>query len=386
MFKERFLVTYKIRGCRKDSYAKARDICFEQTVELPDNLVPHGMIREHIIGRIEEFKKYDARCFHAVVSFAAETAGNELTQLLNVLFGNISIKPGIRIEGLQLPGCMLKDYRGPRFGRKGLREYLGVSRRALLCTALKPMGLSGRSLAELAYQCAIGGIDIIKDDHGLADQGFAPFRQRVRLCAQAVRRANRITGGRSMYAANITAPADQITDRARFARECGAGGYLVSPGIVGPDTVRMIAENGALALPIFVHPAFWGIYVVSPDSGISHKVLFGKLSRLMGADAVIYPNFGGRFSFSRSDCVSIVEGASERMGGLKPLFPCPGGGMGLHRVPEMLSVYGNEVIFLVGGGLFTRGAGLVENCRYFRSLVEGEKNIKKHLTKTKNML
>jgi hypothetical protein len=37
-------------------------------------------------------------------------------------------------------------------------------------TALKPMGSTTAELAKMAYDFAKGGIDIIKDDHGLADQ------------------------------------------------------------------------------------------------------------------------------------------------------------------------------------------------------------------------
>jgi len=32
--------------------------------------------------------------------------------------------------------------------------------------------------------------------------------------------------------------------------------------------------------------------------------------------------------------------------------------------------YGNDVIFLVGGGLFKHGPDIIKNSRYFRSLVE----------------
>lgn len=58
------------------------------------------------------------------------------------------------------------------------------------------------------------------------------------------------------------------------------------------------------------------------------------------------------------------------MGRLKPIFPCPGGDMSLQSIPGMLDVYGRDVIYLVGGGLFRPGPDLVENCRYFRELVE----------------
>jgi ribulose-bisphosphate carboxylase large chain len=367
---QRFSVLYRLSGNEEEAHAKARDICLEQTVEFPDALIPEGIIRDHILGRVERFEAGSDGGYTAKISYPVEIVGRELTQLLNVVFGNISIKSGIRMEGLELPDQVLRCFKGPRFGRRGLREYLRVPNRPLLCTALKPLGLSAQGLADLAYRFALGGIDIIKDDHGLADQDFADFHARVRLCAAAVERANRESGRRCIYVPNVTGPVDTIRPRARFAKEHGAGGLLIAPGLVGLDTMRCLAEDDALALPILSHPAFQGTYVVSREHGISHRVLFGQLPRLAGADATIYPNFGGRFSFTRAECQSIVRGTEMAMGPLKAIFPCPGGGMNLDRVPEMLDVYGREVVLLIGGGLMTRGTDLVENCRRFRRLIE----------------
>ena len=367
---ERFKVVYHLTGSEAETRSKAQDICLEQTVELPDDLVPDGAIRESVVGRIESLRGLGSQRFEAVISYAVETAGCELTQLLNVIFGNISIKPGIRVERLELPVSLLQTFKGPRFGRAGLRMLLGIPSRPLLCTALKPMGLSAQQLADLAYRFALGGIDIIKDDHGLANQPFAPYQERVRLCAEAVERANRETGRACIYMANITAPADHVVTRARLAQEVGVRGLLIAPGLTGLDVMRQLADLDDLALPIMSHPAFQGSFVTSPDQGIAPYVLFGQLARLAGADATIYPNYGGRFSFSRDVCQSIVEGTLVPMGEIKPIFPTPGGGMSLERVPEMLDLYQRDVVFLIGGGLLRHSPDIVENCRYFLKLVE----------------
>ena len=115
-----------------------------------------------------------------------------------MVFGNSSIKPGIRVEHLDLPESFLRSFKGPRFGRDGLRRLLKVPKRPLLSTAIKPMGLSCTELADLAYRFALGGMDMIKDDHGLTDQCCSPFEERVERCAEAVNRASRETG-RSFY-------------------------------------------------------------------------------------------------------------------------------------------------------------------------------------------
>lgn len=368
---ERFSVVYRLTASDEaEARDKAWDICLEQTVEFPDDLVPNGVIRDHILGRIESFKQLNAYRFEAVISYAVETSGFELTQLLNIVFGNSSIKPGIRVERLDLPDSLLRAFKGPRFGRDGLRAWLDASHRPLLCTALKPMGLPPKELAYLAYQCALGGIDIIKDDHGLANQSFSPFTERVQRCAEAVAQANRETGLKCIYMPNVTGPANRVIENARFAKQAGAGGLLFSPGLAGLNTMQQLADDDRIGLPIMTHPALQGSFVTSSDDGLSHFVIFGQIARLAGADATIFPNFGGRFSFSREECASLVEGTAVPMAHVKPIFPTPGGGMSLARVPEMRELYGRDVIFLVGGGLHRHGPDLAENCRYFRRMIE----------------
>ncbi len=366
---DRFSVTYRLFGSEKEARAKAEDICIEQTVEFPADEVPEGVIRDHVFGRIERFERFDQESFKAVISYAVEIAAGELTQFLNVVFGNSSIKPGIRVEHLDLPESLLRCFKGPRFGREGLRSLLNVPKRPLLSTAIKPMGLSSQELAALAYQFVIGGMDIIKDDHGLTDQSCSPFEERVKRCAEAVQKGNQETGQRSLYIANITAPHSEVMKRARFAKEAGAGGLMVAPGLIGMDLMRELADDDTLALPILTHPALQGSFVTSRN-GISHGVIFGQLARLAGADATIFPNFGGRFSFSREECKEIADATSAPMGHLKEIFPAPGGGMSLENVPEMFETYGRDLIFLIGGGLFRHGPDLIENCRHFRKMVE----------------
>ena len=73
---------------------------------------------------------------------------------------------------------------------------------------------------------------------------------------------------------------------------------------------------------------------------------------------------------SREQCCEIVAASESPLGSLRPIFPAPAGGLSLSRVPEVQQVYGRELIILVGGGLFKHGPDLVENCRYFRKMIE----------------
>jgi len=363
--KERFKVAYHLRGTKEEAQTLANEICIEQTIEFPPDLVTKGDIRDHIFGRLESLEPVCGDSWEAVISYAIETVGMELTQLLNVIFGNSSLKPWIRVERLEFSQSILNIFKGPRFGIQGLRKLLDVPRRPLFCTAIKPMGLPVKDLEELAYRFALGGVDMIKDDHGLADQPFHPYKERVERCAQAVLKANAQTGGKCLYIPNLSCSTDQIVEKAYFAKEKGAGALMIAPGLTGFDTMKMIAEDDKLGLPVICHPALLGSFVSSHGSGMSHRVVFGQLPRIAGADATIYPNYGGRFSFSISDCKSIVLGTTEPMNPIKPIFSMPGGGMSFERIPEMIETYGKDMIFLIGGALHKIGPDLTENCKKY---------------------
>ncbi|AKA67395.1 RuBisCO large subunit C-terminal-like domain-containing protein [Clostridium scatologenes] len=366
---ERFSVTYKLQGDEKEAYRKAQDICIEQTVEFPEDVVPEGIIKDNIVGKIESFSKLEEEVFQVNISYPEDATAYELTQLINVIFGNTSIKPGVRVEEVNLSKKITDSFKGPRFGIKGIRKLLNVPKRPLLFTALKPMGISAEELAHIAYEFAIGGIDIIKDDHGLTNQPFCPYEKRVKLCSEAVQKANDKTGRNAIYVPNITASASEILDRAGTAKKFGAGGVLIAPGLTGFDVMRQVADDESISLPVVSHPAFQGSFVLG-NEGISHKVLFGDIARISGADATIYPNFLGRFSFSREECVGVSENCKKELGKLKSVLPCPSGGMNLENIPESYKAYGDDVAFLIGGGLFRKGYSIADTCKYFKNLVE----------------
>jgi ribulose-bisphosphate carboxylase large chain len=360
---ERFSVTYRLTGSEDEARALAEVIKVEQSVEFPAPLIPDGDIRDHLVGRVEAFKPAGPGAYYATISYAVEIAGRELTQLLNVMWGTGSLLSNLKVDRVKLPDSLLAAYRGPRFGTQGFREILQVWDRPLLCTAIKPMGLSPADLAEMAYRCALGGIDIIKDDHGITELAFCPFEERVERAAEAVARANRQTGLHCVYAANITGAADKIMERALFAKQAGATALLISPALTGFDAMRMVADDDRIALPVLSHPAHSGHYVTNPVHGFSYYVFYGQIHRLAGADASIYINFGGRFDVSVEDCKWAARGCRDRMGHLKPIMPLPGGGMTAERFPSLLETYGTDAIFLVGGGLHERGGDLVARAR-----------------------
>jgi ribulose-bisphosphate carboxylase large chain len=99
-------------------------------------------------------------------------------------------------------------------------------------------------------------------------------------------------------------------------------------------------------------------------------LLIGKLFRLFGAGAVVFPNYGGRFGYSRETCAALARAALDEWGKMRPCVPVPAGGMKLKRIPELLDFYGAEVMLLIGGDLLAARERLVGETKAFVASVE----------------
>ena len=371
----RFSVFYRIFARSLDeARSRAADVALEQTVEVPLDVVPKGYIADEIVGRVESVEAEGEDAFRARLSYSPDSAGDELPQLLNVIFGNSSIQKGIKVVGLELGETLAVSFKGARFGAEGVRAWAHRATGGLIAPVIKPQGSDPDTLARIAYVSALAGADIVKDDHGLTNQKMAPFKKRVEKVAAAVARANAETGGHCLYFPNIAGPSDQLPEFARFAKEAGAGGALVMPGLFGFDLTRRLAVDDAFALPILAHPTFLGSHVLSDTLGFTHAMMFGVLQRLSGADISIFPNVGGRFGFSADECRSIADACRATDGIGRPIFPSPGGGMSVERAADMRAMYGDDVVYLLGGSLL----------RHIDRISETLKEMRVRLTQTES--
>jgi ribulose-bisphosphate carboxylase large chain len=209
---------------------------------------------------------------------------------------------------------------------------------------------------------ARGGLDFIKDDHGLADQVYSPFADRVPACAEAVRQACAATGGHTRYVPSLTGSLDQMRRHLEIARAAGVDTVLVAPMIAGLPTFQALVRE-APDIAFMTHPALAGV------ARIDLPLLLGTLFRLFGADATVFPNHGGRFGIPAGTCLRLAGAARAPWDGVAPAVPVPAGGMTLVRVPELLHFYGHDVMLLVGGNLLAAGGRLIEEAAAFTRLV-----------------
>lgn len=350
------ILRYLVKSEFADIQSRAESLLLEQAVELPRTALFDPWVLENIVGKILNIEEKKPGHYEVKISHPLRTTALDPAQLLNVAFGNSSLQPDVELIGIEVPSELVKKFGGPQFGISGLREKLDIPHRAITCTALKPMGLSPEKIGELAYTFSVGGLDIIKDDHGLADHDFCPFEKRVEEAQKGIARAAK-EGHKTIYVPNLIGTPETVFRQLKFAKDHGVGAVMISPILVGPATLLELAQKSGL--PILAHPSFGGASRIAPE------VLLATIFKWFGADAIIYPHSGGRFSYSRETCLNIAAFSRSQEHGLKGAFPVPAGGIKTSRVREVLEFYGTDTILLVGGSLLEAGDKLLEKTQEF---------------------
>jgi S-methyl-5-thioribulose 1-phosphate isomerase len=360
---DRLTATYLIDSVPELIESRAEALAIEQSVECPLEAIREQRIRDEIVARVASIEPAGAGRFRVAVEIAVETTGFETAQLINMIFGNASLWEHVQLVGLELPPKLLAHFPGPRHGVAGIRALLGAARRPLTSAAMKPQGMHVPELAAMCRTFALAGVDIVKDDHGIADQSYSPFVERVPACQVAIAEAVAATGKPAYYAPHLIGTPRALREHARVARDAGVRVVLVAPMLIGLPAFRDLVDE----FPEFVylaHPSFGGAARIAP------ALLFGRIFRLLGADAPIFVNYGGRFAYSRDECGALAAAARAPWGALRPALPVPAGGMRLDRIDELLDFYGPDTMLLIGGNLLlAEGDALLARAREFVAAV-----------------
>jgi ribulose-bisphosphate carboxylase large chain len=353
-------VVYHVRSDAASIEARAHAIAVEQSVEMPLSAIDDEFVLSEIVGRVQAIDQKSENLFEVRVALSAATMGNDAGQLINMLFGNTSLQDDVVLHDAAFPPAFVETFGGPRHGLEGLRRRVGARVRALTASALKPQGLPSSALARLAAGFAQGGVDYIKDDHALADQTYSRFAERVGAITTALHGLGRPV----CYAPNLSGDLQAMREQIALAAELGVDTVLIAPMIAGLANFHaLVRENPRMAF--MAHPALGGATRIAP------AFLMGKLFRMLGADAVIFPHYGGRFGYSLDTCRNLARLALEHCPGLRACVPVPAGGMTRERVGELLDFYGADVMLLIGGGLLEARGQVVEATSQFADAVRG---------------
>lgn len=307
------------------------------------------------------------RHFIIRIAYPWKNFGPQFSMMLSTVIGNISSSGKVKLLDLEFPDEFLHHFKGPKFGISGIRDILGVYDRPLLNNMIKPCtGLSPEKTAELAYEAAVGGVDIIKDDELVSDPLHCPLEERVKAVVEALKKADEIKGEKTLYAFNITDRFDKMKEHAYRAIELGANCLMINFATVGLDTARLITEDPNINVPILAHSDYVGASTACEWCGTSTKLMNAKLPRLAGLDMVIALSPYGKFPMLMDTFIDCGYTMTAPMGHLKPIFAMPGGGTTQGHIEDIIHKFGKDVIIAAGGAIHGHPMGPAAGAKAFR--------------------
>ncbi len=296
-----------------------------------------------------------------------------LPQLLSSVAGNVfgmrALK-SLRLEDIIFPEDYLKYFKGPAFGIEGVRKKLKVFDRPITATVPKPkVGYDVDEYSIVAYNSLSGGIDLLKDDENLTSQSFIRFEKRLEKVVKAMEKAENETGEKKGYLINITSETKEMEKRLKAVADHGNEFVMVdilTSGFSALQTIRDLAEDHNLA--IHAHRAMHGAFTRKEDHGISLKVI-SKLSRIAGVDHMHVGTGVGKMAGNKEEVKELTEICRGKMGEFKPVFPVSSGGLHPGLVPDIISLFGKDVIIQAGGGVHGHPDGSKAGAKALRDAI-----------------
>ncbi len=319
-------------------------------------------------------KKLQAKAFHMDGNYVkiAYPLGlweeGNAPQLLSGIAGNIfgmkAVK-NLRLIDVTLPQAYIRHFKGPHFGMDGIRKMMKVYKRPLTGAVPKPkIGFSAAEHAEIGFETWMGGFDFVKDDENLTSTRFNRFEERVKLLTKMREKAEKLTGEKKSAFINITAETELMKKRAKMLADYGWNYCMIDVVVAGTASVATLCDYCAdLGLAIHAHRAMHAAFDRNPKHGISMQFL-AKINRLLGVSQIHSGTAVGKLVGSRREVTAIADVLRERKvkplkgvlmgqdwGRIKSAFPVSSGGLHPGLVPDVLNIYGTELVLLVSGGI-----------------------------------
>ena len=290
-----------------------------------------------------------------------------IPQLLSGIAGNIfgmKALKNLKLLDVSFPKEYLKSFKGPKHGMDGVRKMMRVYNRPLTGAVPKPkIGFSAKEHAEIGFETWMGGFDFVKDDENLSSTSFNKFEDRVKYMTVFREKAEKLTGDRKGAFLNITAETDEMKKRAKMLADYGWNYCMIDVVVSGTAAVQTLRDYSAdLGLAIHAHRAMHATFDRNPKHGLSMQFL-AKIMRTIGVTQIHAGTAVGKLVGSKQEVLEIADTLRESKvkehgtlldqdwQHIKSAFPVSSGGLHPGLVPDVLKLYGNELVILVSGGI-----------------------------------
>ena len=308
---------------------------------------------ENLAATVFEMKGNNVKIAYPIELFEPGNMPNILSSVAGNVFGLKDLR-NLRLNDIHIPEKLLTSFKGPKFGISGIRKLLKVARRPLIGTIVKPkLGLRTEDHAKVAYEAWAGGCDVVKDDENLSSQSFNCFENRLKKTFAAKKKAEKQTGEKKIYMINITAESEEMLRRAKLVEASGNEYAMVDIITVGWSALQTL-RNKNFNLVLHAHRAQHAAFTKNPKHGISMKVI-SKLTRIVGMDQLHVGTAMGKMYETKQEVLENCKVLKEKMDRFKQVMPVASGGLHPLNIPDLVKIFGNDVVIQMGGGIHSLG-------------------------------
>nr|VDD89167.1 RuBisCO long chain, Form III-b [uncultured archaeon] len=383
--KEDLVCLYRVEPSKNISFERAANtIALESSIGTWTDLITMNKEIKKLRARVFEINKKDnmIKVAYPIELFEMGNMPGILSGIAGNIFGIKDVR-NLRLEDVRFPKKLIKSFKGPKFGIKGIRKLLRIKKRPLVGSIIKPkIGLRTKEHAKVAYEVWKGGLDIVKDDENLVDLNFNRFKDRVIETLKMRDKAEKETGERKVYMPNITAETNEMIKRAKFVKDNNGRYVMVDIISLGWSSLQTI-RNENLGLVIHAHRAGHAALTRNKKHGIS-MLSIAKIARLIGVDQLHIGTVVGKMEGGKKEVKDIeeeIEGKlirADKQGhileqkwyNIKPVFAVASGGLHPGLVPKLVNILGNNIIMQFGGGVHGNPLGTESGARAVRGSVE----------------
>ncbi len=350
----------------------AQAIAEEQTTGTWTDISTREEYVHYLDGQVEDLTP-SGNGYQVSIRYPVEIfePGN-IPQYLSVVAGNLfglSRISTVRLLDVEFPKDLI-PFKGPRFGIEGIRKIVGTVDRPHVGTIIKPkVGLTPEDTAAVAYEAAIGGVDLIKDDETLTDQKFCPLAKRLPLVMEQLDRVKSQTGREVLYAVNISTAGDKILERAEQAKEMGANMLMIDVIVCGFDAIRVVAEDPSIKLPLHIHRTMHAAITRNREHGIAMRP-FCRLVRMLGGDQLHTGTVSGKMDHDMQELIGDNRTLTHPWYGINTVFPVASGGLHPGGVEAEIKTLGSDLILQAGGGIHGHPDGTRAGATAMRQAVD----------------
>jgi ribulose-bisphosphate carboxylase large chain len=323
---------------------------------------------EKLTAHVFSINGNNVRIAYPIELFEPGNMPNILSSVAGNVFGLRAVR-NLRLNDINLPRELVQNFKGPEYGKDGIRKLLDVKDRPLVGTIIKPkLGLKTKDHAKVAYDAWVGGCDIVKDDENLSGQRFNPFNDRLVETLEMRDRAEQETGEKKVYMVNITSETEEMLKRAQFVKDHGGKYLMIDILTCGFSALQTVREQD-FGLVIHAHRAGHAAFTRDIKHGISMQVI-AKVARIIGVDQLHVGTVVGKMSETREEVSENCEALRTDMYGLNEVLPVASGGLYPGLVPDLMGFFGNDFVIQAGGGIHGHADGTVSGAMAMRQAVD----------------